>query len=75
MPRSESTPTSAKTPMKPITKPKSRFECHTVVSPDAEASKVAQIGTVAISNPANPDEMLFSAVVIKYQGPTISRMA
>ena len=70
-----SIPTSATSPAKPKTNPNRRVLCHTVLSPLIEANIVAQIGTVATSKPARPEEMFFSAEEIKYQGPTISAKA
>ena len=70
-----SIPTSATKPANPKTKPNKRVLCQTVLSPLIDANIVAQIGTVATSNPASPDEIFFSALEIKYQGPIISARA
>ena len=75
VPRILSIPTSATIPIKPTTIPKSRRGCHTLLSPCNEVRMVDQIGTVAISNPASPEEIFFSALVMRIQGPTISAMA
>ena len=70
-----SIPTSATRPANPKTKPNKRVLCQTVLSPFTDAKIVAQIGTVATSKPASPDEISFSADEIRYQGPIISAAA
>ena len=70
-----SIPTSATRPANPNTKPNNLELCQTVLSPFMDANIVDQIGTVATSKPANPDEMFFSADEMRYQGPIISAAA
>lgn len=69
-------PTSATTPVKPITIPASGIGLSAVRSLNTRARiATAKNGTVEINNPARPDEIYFSASVIKNQGPTISKPA
>ncbi|CAB4661983.1 unannotated protein [freshwater metagenome] len=58
--------------MNPTTIPTRRFLCQTDLSPPRDAKMVDQMGTVATRSPASPEEISVSALVIKYQGPTIS---
>ena len=55
--------------------PTSRLLCQTVLSPFIEAKMVDQIGTVAINSPAKPEEIFFSALVIRIHGIIISNIA
>ena len=61
--------------MNPTTIPNILLNCQTVWSPRSEVMIAANIGTVEISNPANPESIFFCAVEIKIQGPIISRRA
>ena len=69
-------PTRAITPKNPITIPVSGIGLSAVRSLKTSAKiATAKNGTVEINNPARPDEIYFSASVIKNQGPTISKAA
>ena len=72
-PKNESIPTKTTTPKKPIIIPanergRSALRSFRKIANTATAKN----GTVAISRPARPEDMFFSASVIKNQGPTIS---